>query len=133
MRIRSARTLVFSREGDELIACNYLANSTFACSPDLLTFLTRFDDWATMDEVAEFVPLMAEEEIAETVEGLIGVHAITPEGSSWAKVEDAYSRHWKWGIPAALFHFSVQDREYMSLDQMEDMQRVKLAADPQPN
>ncbi len=132
MRIRSSKTLVFSRDGDEVVAYNYLANSTFSCSPDLLAFLTRFDDWATPEEVAEFLPLMAADDIFETIENLVQVNAITKEGSSRAKAEDSFADGWKWGLPAALFHFSLQDRTLMSLEQMEDLQRAKLEDGPQP-
>lgn len=132
MRIRSSRTLVFSRDGDEVVAYNYLANSTFSCSPDLLAFLTRFDDWATPDEVAEFLPLMAADDIFETIDNLVQVNAITKEGSARAKAEEAFTEGWKWGVPAALFHFSLQDRTLMSLEQMEDLQRAKMEDGPQP-
>ena len=132
MKIRSAKPLVFSRQGDEMLAFNYLVNSTFLCSPDLLTFLTRFDDWATLDEVAGFVSTMAPDDLAKAVKDLIRVGAVTEEGSAQAQAEEAFVKSWKWGVPAALFHFSVQDRTYMSLQEMEDMQRAKLAEDPQP-
>lgn len=132
MRYRAAKTLVFSRQGEEMIACNYLANNTFACSPDLLTFLARFDDWASLKEISGFLPFMEEEDLAATLDDLVRVNAVTTEGSALASAEDTYAATWKWGIPAALFHFSVQDRTYMTLDEMENLQRTKAAEKQQP-
>src|SRR5262249_347883 len=127
MRIRSARTLVFTRECGEIVAFNYLSNSAFACSHDLLAFLALLDDWIPLEDVAELVPSIPVEELRSTVDALIGVHALTEENSPIAEAENDFRRSWKWGIPAALFHFSVQDKKYVSLDEMETMQRAKLA------
>src|SRR5262245_14320549 len=120
MRIRSARTLVFTREGGEIVAFNYLANSAFACSHDLLAFLALLDDWTPLEDVAALVPGVPAEELDTTIGALIGVHALTEEDSALAEAEGEFRQSWKWGIPAALFHFSVQDKPYVSLNEMED-------------
>jgi SagB-type dehydrogenase family enzyme len=132
MRIRSARTLVFTRECGEIVAFNYLANSAFACSHDLLAFLSLLDDWTQLEEVADLVPSIPSDELKSTVDALIGVHALTEENSPIAEAENEFRQTWKWGIPAALFHFSVQDKQYISLNDMETMQRVKLAEGAAP-
>ena len=132
MRIRAARTLVFSRQDGGLLAFNFLSGSEFGCSPDLLTLLGMLDDWAEFDDIAAALPAMTREELAESIDGLIAVNAVTPEGSALAEAEETYRSRWSWGIPAALFHFSVQDKHYMSLEQAEDLQRAKLAASGQP-
>jgi SagB-type dehydrogenase family enzyme len=132
MRVRSARTLVFTRECGEIVAFNYLANSAFACSHDLLAFLALLDDWTPVEDVPGLVPSIPEDEIRGTVDALIDVHALTAESSPDAEAENEFRASWKWGIPAALFHFSVQDKQYVSLHEMESMQRAKLAEAAQP-
>lgn len=96
-------------------------------------FLARFNEWATLEDVAKFLPLVSADDVAQTVENLAKVHAVTSEGSSWAAEEDAYEEDWKWGVPAALFHFSLLGRDYMSLDEMETLQQSKIEAGPQPS
>lgn len=132
MRIRSARTLVFTRERGEIVAFNYLANSAFACSHDLLAFLGLLDDWTALEDVTGLVPSIPADELRCMVDTLIGVHALTEEDSPIAEAETEFRQSWKWGIPAALFHFSVQDKQYVSLNEMETMQRAKLAEGAQP-
>jgi SagB-type dehydrogenase family enzyme len=132
MRLRSAQTLVFSRQAGEIVAFNYLTNTAFACSHDLFTFLSFLDDWKEFEEVAGFMPTMAEDELKATVQGLIDVNAVTGDGSDLANAEEEFRTAWNWGVPAALFHFSVQDKKYLSIDQSEALQRAKLAECQQP-
>ncbi len=56
MRIRSARTLVFSREGRELVGFNYLSGASFACSADLLDFLGALDEWTSPPTCRRWCP-----------------------------------------------------------------------------
>jgi SagB-type dehydrogenase family enzyme len=132
MRIRSARTLVFTREAGEVVAFNYLANSTFSCSHDLLAFLGMVDDWTDFEDVTRLLPLTSRDELESTIGGLLNVKAITEEGSDLANAEEEFRAGWKWGVPAALFHLSVQDKTYMSLEQSEEQQEAKLDECPPP-
>jgi len=132
MRIRSARTLVFTREGGEVVAHNYLANSTFSCSHDLLAFLSMVDDWTDFEDVTRLLPLSSREELESTIKGLLDVHALTEEGAALADAEEDFRAAWKWGVPAALFHLSVQDKTYLTLEQSEAQQEAKLSDCPPP-
>ena len=132
MRIRSARTLVFSREGGEIVAFNYLTNSAFSCSHDLLGFLAFLDGWTELEAVAGFVGTTSGEELKANIDNLLEVNAVTEEDLTLAQAEEEFRSSWKWGTPAALFHFSVQDKKYLTLEQAEALQRAKLAESPQP-
>ena len=71
MRLRSARTLVFSRESGGLLGLNFLTGSEFACSPDLLTLLAMLDDWTEFDHIVESLPAMSRDELHSSIEALI--------------------------------------------------------------
>ncbi len=132
-RIRSARTLVFVRHEGEVLGFNYLSKTTFICSHDLLTFLAMIDDWTEIPAVGRLLPYHAPDALAEAIDDLIDMRAVTVEHSDLALFEESFERGWKWGIPAALFHFSVQDpEEHLSLEESEDRQVAKLQAEPQP-
>ena len=131
-RIRAARTLVFSRHEGGLLAFNFLSGSTFSCSPDLLTLLGILDEWTDFDAVASSLPATPRDELRSSIDALVAVAAVTAEGSPLADAEDEYQSSWSWGLPAALFHFSVQDKEYISLEKAEEMQRAKLEESGQP-
>ncbi|PKA43945.1 SagB/ThcOx family dehydrogenase [Rhizobium sullae] len=129
MRYRSSRTLVFHNDGDEFVACNFLTKAVFECSPDLLDFLGAVADWSDRAAIREQAPGYSEDELDETLAALAEMSALVVEGSNLEMREDAFRRHWKWGVPAALMHFCVQDPEYMSLNEAEDLQRAAFASD----
>jgi SagB-type dehydrogenase family enzyme len=131
-RIRAARTLVFSRHEGGLLAFNFLSGSTFSCSPDLLTLLGILDEWTSFDSVASSLPATPRDELRSNIDSLVAVAALTAEGSPLAEAEDEFQSSWSWGLPAALFHFSVQDKEYISLEKAEALQRAKLEECGQP-
>ncbi len=132
MKIRSARTLVFSRQDGGMVGFNFLTRSVFACSPDLLTFLGLIDDWTEIPDLHAHLPALSAEGLAATVDSLVAVNAVTAAGSEQAAREESYDRTWKWGTPAAMFHFSLLDKERMPLPEAEAMQLARLRVTPQP-
>ncbi len=132
MRMRAARTLVFSRREAGLLAFNFLSGSEFSCSPDLLALLEMMDDWSEFDDIAASLPAMSREELRSNIQALVSVNAVTEENSDFAQAEDTFEASWSWGLPSALFHFSVQDKDYLTLEQSEDLQRAKLEQCRQP-
>ena len=132
MRIRSARNLVFSRESGRILASHVLTRSSFSCSPDIFVFLSMVDNWTDCDELPNLLPATPKEELPQTVRDLLGVNAIVEEHSVLAATEEEFAADWKWGNLAAAFHFGLQDREFMPLDQAEAAQVKKLATTPQP-
>ena len=127
MRYRSSRTLVFHNDGDEFVACNFLTKSVFECSPDILDFLRAVADWSDRQAIHAQAAGYSDEELDETLAALVEMSALIEEGSPLDARETAYVTNWKWGVPAALMHFCVQDPEYMSLNEAEDLQRETLA------
>lgn len=132
MKFRSSRALVFTREAGEVIAYNYLTHSVFSCSPDLLTLLSQIDNWTEFDQIAALMPTTPPDELQESLDGLVAVDAITCEGSQLASAEDEFKSSWSWGIPSAMLHFSAQDKDYISLDESEALQRDKIRHCGQP-
>lgn len=132
MRYRASQTVVYSRTKGELLACNFLAKSVFDCDPDLIAFLGNLAEWSTFEEIAALMGDVSAEEARATLDQLVAVSALVEEGSELAKAEDAFRSGWKWGLPAAMMHFLVQDPDYMSLEESQALQREKAAKVPQP-
>ena len=124
--LRAARTLVFLREGDGLVGHNYLTGQTFACSADLIAFLEVVEQWSSFDEIRAAVPLFEPAELAEQLQSLIDVSALIARDSDAHTREEAHQQNWKWGVPAALFHQSVQDRPYVSIAEATELQKERL-------
>ena len=129
MRIRASKTLVFQPEDGHLIACNFLTKKVFACSYDLLDFLKRVSRWSTPNQVQRRVSGYSRAEIRETIDALLEMSVVVAEGDDLATREEEFERHWRWGLPAALMHFCVQDPEFMTLEQAEDHQRARLSSE----
>jgi SagB-type dehydrogenase family enzyme len=129
MRYRSSRTLVFHNDGDAFVACNFLTKAVFECSPDLLEFLRALASWSDRAAIRDQAPGYSDEELDETLASLVEMSALIEEGSALHAREEAFSENWKWGVPSALLHFCVQDPEYMSLNEAEDLQRTTLATE----
>lgn len=132
MRIRSASTLIFLREQGEIVGYNYLTKKSFSCSQDLLSFLEMVDEWTPRDALYRKLPTLNRADLDAQIDDLIAVTAILAEESSEATQENRFSADWDWGVPAALFHLSVQDRPYMSIEDSTQMQRQQLNQAPQP-
>jgi len=129
MRIRAAKTLVFQSDGDQFVACNYLTKQVCECSYDLLGFLRNLSEWTPLKQVRRFAPGYSWSELRQTVDALLQMTVVVREGDTLAGREQAIEDHWRWGMPSAMMHFTVQDAEFLSLDQAEAMQRQKLAQD----
>jgi SagB-type dehydrogenase family enzyme len=130
MRLRSSQTLVFTRKDDEVVAFNYLSRASFCCSPDLLGLLVSLREWTGPDELKTIVPGLTPD--ASTVTDLVNVTALIEEGSSLADAEEEFRSNWRWGLPAALLHFSLLDREVMTIEAGEDLQRARITEVGQP-
>jgi SagB-type dehydrogenase family enzyme len=95
--------------------------------------LELVDDWMDVDKVAKLVPYYSDDAFQEVIAALLENHAITTERSADADAEGAFETRWKWGLPAALFHFSLADRDQrLSLEQNEALQIAKLSSEPSP-
>lgn len=125
MRYRAAQTLVYSRANGDLLACNFLAKTVFACDTDLIAFLGGLAEWRSFDDIAASMGGMNSEEARATVDQLVAVAAILEEGSQLASAEDEFRNGWRWGLPTAMMHFCVQDPDHMTLAESEALQRAK--------
>lgn len=132
MRIRSAQTLVFVNEGDHTIGFNYLTRSYFACSRDLLTFLSMVRDWTPFGKIRELLGSPSARVLQRQLSDLIDVNAVVVEDGDIAGREDDYRERWAWGMPTALFHQTVQDRPYLTETDNTNIQRARLETDPPP-
>ncbi len=132
MKFRSARTLVYSRAGDQLLACNFLTKSVFECSVDLIAFLGELGDWQAFDDIVRLMPDLTEEDLRGVVAQLVETSARVVQGSALAQTEEEFGAAWKWGIPTAMMHFCVQDPDHITLAESEALQLRKAANGPLP-
>ena len=111
MKMRTSSTLVFSLDDTGVVGFNFLQKSAFHGTGPLLDLLASRMDWsdAGPDDEQAFVDL----------------GAVIEESSEQARREQEYEEKWAWGLPSALFHFSVQGNGFQTLEQGEAKQRAK--------
>lgn len=129
MRLRSSQTLVFSPQAEGLVGYNYLSKSVFQCSSDLVELLSELGQWIGSEELSGKLPFHDTSEIQEIIDQLLEMNAVVEENSALAAQEAELEATWTWGLPAAVMHFSVQDSEFLTLKEAEQIQQEKAAAD----
>lgn len=127
MRIRSSRTLVFTPGDDGLVGINFLTRSVFGCPAGLIDLLPK--RWTDFDKLVDG-PFRGD---TEAVNSLIENNAVVTAGSDLQRRENQYMRDWRWTVPAGLMHFSLEDADFMSLDESEAAQKAHLSEEPQPS
>jgi SagB-type dehydrogenase family enzyme len=84
------------------------------------------------EEISALAADAGDENRSSTIDDLTEATALVEEGSELASAEDELRSDWKWGLPAALFHFSLRDRCFMTIEEGEDLQRARITELPQP-
>lgn len=128
-RLRAARTLVFSFEGESLLGFNFLTKQEFECDADLLRFLAARSEWVAEDDLA------GEDEglSAEVARSLVEAGALVYEESEAAAREATYASSWKWGLPTALMHFCLDGASFVPLEESGRRQMEKQKTEKSPD
>ena len=129
MRLKTAKTLVYSHSDGMVLACNYLTKSVFQCSEDLIGLLGQLENWSHLSDIAALLPEYELDELQEAIDNLVAMSALVQEGSQNADLEKELESSWTWGIPAAMLHYSLQDREFMPMESAEAAQREKAESE----
>ena len=108
MKKRTSSTLVFTLADAGVVGFNFLQKSAFQGSGALLDTLNESGDWIEADTGGECA--------------FVELGAMVAEASAENAREHEYLEKWAWGLPAALFHFSVQGNSFQTLEQGEAKQ-----------
>lgn len=126
--LRASRAVVMSWEDGELLACNFLTRRVANCSSDLIDFLSGLQEWQCVDAIIQAYQGVT----VEALDALVEASLLVERDTEIARREEEYLASWKWGIPAAMLHFCVQDAEFVSLEIAEEMQVTKSRQTPSP-
>ncbi len=132
MLIRKSDTLVFTPENGEFTVFNFLTKSIFNCPASTVDFISQLDDWNDIEQAVGLMPNISDSQMHSNIRSLIDVTAIIEANSDQDKQETEFLQAWGWGTPAAMFHFSLSDKEFLSSDQIEEAQKIKAATVPSP-
>jgi len=130
--LRRSKTVLFSPDPDGLVGYNFLTKDSFQCAEETLSFLRLFDDWVDERTLDPTALGLDGEEMDAGIRMLVDFNALIRAGTPAASREDEFARSWAWGIPAAMLHFGLLDRSYLSLEQNEAIQLEKLQHEPPP-
>ncbi|MCQ0987226.1 SagB family peptide dehydrogenase [Jiella marina] len=130
--IRASKAVIFYQEDENFIGYNYLIDCSFVCSHDLMTFLSMVHQWTSFAAVQKMLGSPASADLRSQIEDLIAVGALLSSGGDLAEREENFLSKWHWGIPAAVFHRTVQNRPSTTLAEGEARQREQIASAPLP-
>lgn len=111
MKNRTSSALVFSLADTSVAGFNFLQKSAFEGTGALLDVLNDNREWTDSDESGP-----------EGSHAFVELGAMVAANSAEDLAEQEFEEKWAWGLPAALFHFSVQGNSYQSLEQGEAKQ-----------
>ncbi len=111
MKNRTSSALVFSLADTSVAGFNFLQKSAFESSGALLDVLNDNKEWTEADGLA-----------TDDARAYVELGAMVAADSKEDAAEREFQEKWAWGLPAALFHFSVQGNSYQSLEQGEAKQ-----------
>ena len=132
MKIRASQALIYSPREGEISAYNYITKSVFGCSTDTIKFLTLLNEWHEIRQAECLCPEIDSDEMRANIAELIKVDAIVEEGSPLDQAEAEIAENWEWGLPAALLHFSLSNNQFQTKEEIEELQREKVASIPSP-
>ena len=112
MRNRASSALAFGLSEEGIVGFNFLQKSAFLGNGQLLELLAINTNSHNCEQL----------DMVDT-ERFLELGALVAEASSQDRLEQEFSEKWAWGLPAALFHFSVQGNDFESLEQGEEKQR----------
>ncbi len=113
MRNRTSSALAFGLSDEGIIGFNFLQKSAFAGNGDLLELLASNGNWCDDASTKQ-----------AAYQSYIELGAVVAEATEQDQLEQEYIEKWAWGLPAALFHFSVQGNVFESPEQSEEKQRA---------
>jgi SagB-type dehydrogenase family enzyme len=111
MKNRTSSALVFSLADTSVAGFNFLQKTAFEGTGALLDVLNDNKEWTESDESRP-----------DGARAFVELGAMVAAGSAQDAAEREFEEKWAWGLPAALFHFSVQGNSYLSLEQGEAKQ-----------
>jgi SagB-type dehydrogenase family enzyme len=120
---------VFTQQDGGLLGCNFLTRNVFGCDSALVSFLTATPDWTDVQTIVEGTF----EGDSASVESLIQHCAVVVAGSELARREEEYLKYWQWNVPTGMLHFCLEDAEFMSVEESEEIQKQRIRSEPQPS
>lgn len=106
---------------DRVVAYNYLQKRSSELSIDALQKICELQAWQDLPE-----------DFADYRQSLTECGLLLEKESEAAAEEEKWQEGWEWGVPSALFHLSLRDVDFLSVEESTDRQLGKVAAVPQP-
>jgi SagB-type dehydrogenase family enzyme len=118
---QQSRSLIFTLVEDIFLGHNFLQKKTFECSHEIFEILSEMRAGGEQSE-----------DSPEMLNSLVDLGILVDKHSDCARMDRKYAEKWKWGLPAALFHFSVQGNECLDSEATEAKQIAAAETSPSP-
>ena len=133
MKIKTANTIMTFPRGEEVIVYNYLSKAAIVCEHADLYWLAAAAEWKPIDSIVEAHPQFESDSLRQKIQSLIDTGIILQRGSAETEREADYTDNWELGKAAAMFHFTLNDCEFVSLEDSTQKQKARAHSDPSPD
>ncbi len=131
-RLRLPHTLLVMPQGRSILCIDYLTKRAVTCTGEALYWLGCFRRWANPAAVARRHPDFDRAGLVAQFAELVSLGLLLQEGSSAAREEERLRRRWKYGMAAAVLHFTCSNSRFMDLSQSQAEQKRQLVREKQP-
>jgi SagB-type dehydrogenase family enzyme len=117
VRVRRSRMMILVVEESGLVMLDYATRECVDCSDVALALLRVAEEWQDALALFESVDGVERSELAQEALSLLDGGFLVAEDSQQARLEARYDDLWEWDVRAALFHFSIKDPDWMTVDE----------------
>ena len=132
MLLRSSKTLVVVPDKDGVICHDFLTKVSVLCEIETLRWLTCFSTWTDPEIIAEKNPDVEKNDLLQQFSDLLEIGLLQKKGSKAAHRQRHFRESWKFGLSAAILHFTCTDSVFISLADSASRQVEKLRKVPPP-
>lgn len=125
MELKAADALVVFGHREQWRGYNFLERLEFDCDSRVIDAIAKLHDWTPRADAVDSVRDLYGDDSPALVDALVEVGALVEHNGPTGEREERFSRGWKWSLPSAILHFSVQGKEFQTLEQSEAAQLAK--------
>ena len=131
-KVRASKAVIAVPNSGQVVFYNFLLRKAAFCSTDALYWFTYLNEWTAFDKIVDDHPHLEGQTIREELGKLVEIGLLNRENAKNTEFENQYIENWEWGLAAAIFHFSVQNGQFMNPAEAAKMQADKAKIKPSP-
>lgn len=122
MLVKSSKSIIFTNENSSISGYNFLNGENFETEKAIFPFMEKYTEWTKIPNTT-----------LKSYSGALEAGVLLEDNSKLGLLEKEFEEQWNIGLPAAVFHFSLIDRNYETLEYNKKFQQEKAVTTPSPS